>query len=160
MSGSKWWFTNYSVSVLSQLSSLWFYMARYVYDWTFSVGCYCCCCRLLREREGGEWEGERENSELYYTRIETLSICLFLQSVLANLHVNTYKITLRTLTTVITAMMMTMCVWASERERGGERERLTWEAETENYLKSVRTNEAELMNRVCGACARARVCVR
>ena len=35
---------------------------------------------------------DRKNSELlfYYTRIEILGICLFSQSVLANLHANTY----------------------------------------------------------------------
>ena len=32
---------------------------------------------------------ERENSELYYTGIDILGICLVLQSVLANLHANT-----------------------------------------------------------------------
>ena len=49
--------------------------------------------KRVREREGGrEDESEREggsegeNSELYYTRIKILGSCLFLQSVLANLH--------------------------------------------------------------------------
>ena len=42
-----------------------------------------------------------QNSELYYSRIEILGICLFLQSVLANLHANTYTTTLSTLTTMI-----------------------------------------------------------
>ena len=38
-----------------------------------------------KERER-ERERERENSELYYTRINILGCCLFLQSVPANLH--------------------------------------------------------------------------
>ena len=42
-----------------------------------------------REREKSEGERERENSELYYSRIEILGGCLFLQYVLANLHANT-----------------------------------------------------------------------
>ena len=59
------------------------------------------------EREGREGGRERERertqkSELYYSRIEILGICLFLQSVLANLHANTYT--------------------TRERERGRERE--------------------------------------
>ena len=38
-----------------------------------------------------------------------MGICLFLQSVLANLHVNTCKTTVATLTTIV-IMMMTMIV--------------------------------------------------
>ena len=46
-----------------------------------------------RERERNrqrdrERERERESSELYYTRIKILDSCLFLQSVVANLHVS------------------------------------------------------------------------
>ena len=36
-------------------------------------------------------ERDRENSELYYARIEILGICLFLQSVLANVHASPCK---------------------------------------------------------------------
>ena len=60
----------------------------------------------IKQRVEGE-EGERDrelrtqNSELYYSRIKILGICLFLQSVLANLHANTYETTLSTLTTMI-----------------------------------------------------------
>ena len=36
-----------------------------------------------------ERELRTQNSELYYSRIKILYICLFLQSVLANLHANT-----------------------------------------------------------------------
>ena len=72
--------------------------------------------RKQENREGG---GGRErdltekthNSELYYSRIEILSICLFLQSVLANLQANTYTTTVRTLTTIITMMKMTMIIY-------------------------------------------------
>ena len=77
--------------------------------------------RIRGEGERGEGErGEggrrrrrrrRENSELYYSRIEVLGICLFLQSVLANLHANTYTTTVRTLTTIITMMKMTMIIY-------------------------------------------------
>ena len=42
-----------------------------------------------------------QNSELYYSRIKILGICLFLQSVPANIHANTYTTTLSTLTTMI-----------------------------------------------------------
>ena len=55
---------------------------------------------------GGRGERERENSELDYSRIEILGIDLFLQSVLSNLHANTYTTTVRTLTTIITMMMI------------------------------------------------------
>ena len=63
--------------------------------------------------EMGYWgggRGERENSELDYSRIEILGIYLFLQSVLSNLHANTYTTTVRTLTTIITMMRMTMVI--------------------------------------------------
>ena len=49
---------------------------------------------------GGERE-RTQNSELYYSRIEILGICLFLQFVLANLHANTYTRTVRISTTII-----------------------------------------------------------
>ena len=45
--------------------------------------------RGRRARERGRRARERENSELYYSRIEILGGCLFLQYVLANLHANT-----------------------------------------------------------------------
>ena len=42
-----------------------------------------------RERERNrQRDRERESSELYYTRIKILDSCLFLQSVVANLHVS------------------------------------------------------------------------
>ena len=77
-----------------------------------------------REREGQrERKRERENSELYYPRIDILAICLFLHSVLANLHANTYKTTVRTLTTVITMMKITTITHWRARARERERER-------------------------------------
>ena len=57
-------------------------------------------------------DGQRtQNSELYYTRIEILSICLFVQSFLANLHVNTYKTAVRTLTTMMIMTLVTMMTY-------------------------------------------------
>ena len=55
--------------------------------------------KWLREKRKRERE-RTQNSELYYSRIEILGICLFLQSVLANLHASTYTTTVRTLTTI------------------------------------------------------------
>ena len=55
--------------------------------------------------EGGGWE-RTQYSELYYLRIQILGICLFLQSVLANLHASMYRTTVRTLTTIITMTEM------------------------------------------------------
>ena len=58
----------------------------------------------------GEWDLRQrrvgptlrtQNSELYYSKVEILGICLFLQSIFANLHANTYTKTVSTLTTMI-----------------------------------------------------------
>ena len=80
--------------------------------------CVCVCvCERERERERArarEKESEREggqNSELYYSKTEILGICLFLQSVLANLHANTYTTTIRTLTTIIIMKMAMIIYW-------------------------------------------------
>ena len=60
------------------------------------------CVRVTERVSERERVRDRtQNSELYYSRIEILGICLFLQSVLANLHANTYTTTLSTLTTMI-----------------------------------------------------------
>ena len=53
------------------------------------------------------------NSELYYSRIEILGICLFLQSVLANLHASTYKKTVRTYHNTMMKMTMIIYWWQS-----------------------------------------------
>ena len=59
-----------------------------------------------------ERERERtQHSELYNSRIEISGIYLFLQYVFANLHANTYTTTVRTLTTIITMMKMTMIIY-------------------------------------------------
>ena len=55
--------------------------------------------KMVKGKKGRERE-KTQNSELYYSRIEILGICLFLQSVLANLHASTYTTTVRTLTTI------------------------------------------------------------
>ena len=68
-----------------------------------------------------------QTSDLYYSRIEILGIFLFLQSVLANLHANTYTTIVRTLTTIIAMIKMTMRERESEK-RDGERER------TQNFI--------------------------
>ena len=52
-----------------------------------------------------------QNTELYYARVEILSIRLFLQSVLANLHANTYKTTLTTSTTIVMIIMILILGW-------------------------------------------------
>ena len=67
-----------------------------------------------RRKENGREETETErtqNSELYYSRIKILGICLFLQSVLANLRANTYTTTVRTLIILITMMKVTMIIY-------------------------------------------------
>ena len=59
--------------------------------------CVCvivCVCECLRDSSVGKSRegiggGGRQNSELYYTIIEILGYCQFLQSVLANLQANT-----------------------------------------------------------------------
>ena len=64
-------------------------------------------------------ERERENSELYYTRIKILGSCLFVQSVPANLHAT------RTIVTKLTTavMMKKMIRCPRETETEGERRR-------------------------------------
>ena len=58
----------------------------------------------MRERE--RKRNRTQNSELYYTKIEILGNCLFLQSVLATLHIcqyiTFYKTTVTFTTTIIT----------------------------------------------------------
>ena len=45
-----------------------------------------------KDRDEGRVERERDNSELYYTRIHILGSCLFLQSVPANLYASRSQI--------------------------------------------------------------------
>ena len=56
-----------------------------------------------RERERERKRERTRNPELYYKRIPILGSCLFLQSVLANLHANRllYKTTVTTLTAIV-----------------------------------------------------------
>ena len=64
-----------------------------------------------REREG-EGGRERERAQNFITQgLRFFGICLFLQPVLANLHANTYTTPLRTLTTIITMMKMTIMIY-------------------------------------------------
>ena len=63
-----------------------------------------------REREVTETETRTQNSKLNYSKIEILGICLFLQFVLPSVHANTYTTTVRTLTTIMIIMKMTLMI--------------------------------------------------
>ena len=68
-------------------------------------------CREI-ERDRGR-DRDRENSELRTLLLKDRDFryCLFLHSVLANLHANTYTTTVRALTTIITLMKMIMTIY-------------------------------------------------